>query len=210
MRHPHRTRRAWVLLHAALLALTTAGCTSTRVTRVARFEPAGGAGAVHRPAPKSAAYKVKYASARGDGLHTVGGTKRIVGRGELLGFATSPDGKIVAVAGDEQLPLDNLPPGARYCVWTFKEKRPTQFSRELSKATATAASAAVVGVAVVGAASLGLLNATEEEEEEDDAAEEGDAGEQVRREGPRRPRGYRWVGADGKPPGGAPSGKGKR
>lgn len=206
MRHPHRTRRAWTLLHAALLALTTAGCTSTRVTRVARFEPAGDAGAVHYPAPQSAAYKVKYASARGEGLRAVGGTKRIVGRGEPLGFATSPDGKVVAVAGDEQLPLDKLPPGARYCVWTFKEKRPTQFSRELGKVTATAASAAVFGAAVVGVASLGVLNAAPEE----DAAEEGEAGEQVRRERRRRPRGYRWVGAVEEPQGVAPSGKGKR
>src|SRR4051812_18467235 len=111
-----RTRAlAWPLF-AALIA-SAGGCTSTKLTRVARYEPGRTPAEVRLPAPVSAAYRVKYADASGDGLRTLGGTQRIVGRGDTLGFVRAADGTLVAVAGDERIPLDKLPESARYCVW---------------------------------------------------------------------------------------------
>jgi hypothetical protein len=145
---------ARVVFSALLVALGAGGCNTWKVTRVARFEPGQPARDVHRPAPQSAAYKVRYASASGDELRTVGGTKRIVGEGRTLGFTAAPDGTVIAVAGDEQIPLDRLPPSARFCVWTTKERRPTQFTREVGKAAGTVGGAALTGGAVVGVAAL--------------------------------------------------------
>jgi hypothetical protein len=119
-RRPSRTLAALSLL--ALLALLATGCTSTKTRRLARFNTAGPTAPVLRPAAESGVYKVKYAGPAGHDLHAVGGTGRIVGEGETIGFTTGPDGTVVAVAGDEQIPLDHVPPAARYCVWSFKEK----------------------------------------------------------------------------------------
>ena len=149
-----------------LLALCACGCMSTRVTRVARFEPNRPPAAVREAAPRSAAYKVKYAVASGSAVRTAGGTKRIVRRGDTLGFASSRDGTLVAVAGDEQIPLDGLPPTVRYCVWTAREERPTQFSREVGKAAVTAVVVPAAGALLIGSAYLDAQNDECEQEEE--------------------------------------------
>ena len=175
----------------ALLALLSGGCTSTHVTRAARFEPAQKTEAVRR-APQAGAYKVKYADVAGGGLRTVGGTQRIVGRGDPLGFTRSPEGKVVAIAGDEQIALDKLPPTARYCVWIAKEQRQTQFSREVGKAAATAGAGVVVG-ALAGVEILGALA----ESNNDDCDDSSDAGRNRHRRHQQQGKSYRWVGAEG-------------
>ena len=172
----------------AVAALTACGCVSTKTTRVARFEPAAAVDRVDRPAPKAAAYKVKFADESGEGLRTLGGTKRIVGRGERLVFATSPDGTVIAVAGDERIVLDRLPESVRYCVWTCSEKRRTQFSREVEKAASVAGAAALlVGLGVADVMIEAAL---------DKAIDTDDRDRDHRR---RRRRGCRWVGAEGAP-----------
>jgi hypothetical protein len=175
----------------AMLALLTGGCTSTHVTRAARFEPAQTAQAV-RGAPQAGAYKVKYADVSGGGLRTVGGTQRIVGRGDPLGFTRSPEGKVVAVAGDEQIALEKLPPTARYCVWIAKDQRQTQFSREVGKAAAIAGAGVVVG-ALAGVEVLGALA----ESDNDNCDDSSDAGRNRHRRHHEHGKSYRWVGADG-------------
>jgi hypothetical protein len=177
---------ARVVVPAVLVALCAGGCNSWKVTRLARFEPGRAAVRdVHRPAPQSAAYKVQYASASGKGLRTVGGTKRIVCEGQPLGFTEAPDGMVIAVAGEEQIPLDKLPVSARFCVWTTKERRPTQFAREVGKVAA----AALKGGVVVGIAALEIASDPPDRDDEE-CAERG------RRR--RLPKGYRWVGPEGK------------
>lgn len=185
------TRPGLTRLVAALLIvpLSAGGCTSTKTRRLARFDTGGDAPVV-RPAPESGVYKVKYAGPSGHDLHAVGGTGRILGEGDPIGFTTAGNGTIVAVAGGEQIPLDRLPPAARYCVWSFKEKRATQFTREVGKATDTVGQAAAVagGVALVGGLVVGhlYLDALADEMKRE-RCEDRD-----RRR--RKPRGYRWVG----------------
>jgi hypothetical protein len=176
-------------LAVVLLALSGGGCTSTHVTRAARFEPAAATQSVRR-APQSAAYKVKYADVTGGGLRTVGGTKRIVGQGDPLGFALADDGTVVAIAGAEQIPLDDLPPTARYCVWIAKEQRPTQFSREVGKATLTVGGGLLVG-ALAGAEVLGAMA-----DSDDDCDDASNAGRNRHHRHHRHGKSYRWVGAN--------------
>jgi hypothetical protein len=185
-----RARFALFVVPAVLVALCAGGCNSWKVTRLARFEPGRAAVRdVHRPAPRSAAYKVQYASASGDELRTLGGTRRIVGEGKTLGFTAAPDGTVVAVAGEEQIPLDKLPSSARFCVWTCKERRPTQFTREVGKAAGTVGGAALTGGAAVGIAALHI--ATHPPRRSDKECEERESRRGL-------PKGYRWVGPEGK------------
>ena len=141
--------RTVVMLSLAVLVTSAGGCMSTRVLRVAQFAPGGETARVEHLAPTSAAYHVKYADATGKGLQNVGGTKRIVARGERLGFVAADDGRIFAIAGEEQIALDRLPVSARYCVWTTSDKRPAQFNREVAKAVITGVTVTAVAVAVV-------------------------------------------------------------
>jgi hypothetical protein len=174
---------AGLVLPAVLFALCAGGCSSWKVMRVARFDPGRSAPNVQRPAPDSAAYQVKYAGPGGR-LHTLGGTKRIVARGEPLGFSAAPDGTIVALAGDDQIPLDNLPPSARYCVWTHKERRPTQFTREVGKASETTLLFVALGSLKVAEIYL------ESEFADDDDCDDSDRDRKTH----RRRRAPRWVG----------------
>ena len=191
MAHGHARPLSTLLAALLIPPLLTTGCMSTKTRRLARFDTGGGASPVIRPAPASGVYKVKYAGPTGRDLRALGGTGRIVGQGEPIGFTAAEDGTVVAVAGDEQIPLDRLPPGARYCVWSFKAKRPTQFTREVGKATDTVGQAAAFagGVALVGGLVVGhlYLDALTDEMER----ERCDDRDRRR----RKPRGYRWVGA---------------
>ena len=179
------------VLSVVLLALSDGGCTSTHVIRAVRFEPVQPGEAVRR-APQSGTYKVRYADVAGGGLRTVEGTGRIVGQGDPLGFALAEDGTVVAIAGAERIPLDDLPPTSRYCVWIAKEQRQTQFSREVGKATLTVGTGFLVG-ALAGAEVLGAMAASDGDDC-DDAS--GAGGKRHHRHG----RTYRWVGADGGQP----------
>jgi hypothetical protein len=185
MRHGHPVV---LLVPLVLLPLLAGGCMSTRTRRVARYDTGPSIFAVERPAPRTGEYKVKYARA-GHDLHAAGGTKRIVGAGDPLGFMTAEDGTVVAIAGDERIPLPHLPATARYCVWSFKERGPTQFTKEVGKATDAAATV----TAFAGATALiaGLVAADVYLDSLDDK-DDRECEEQDRRR--PTPRGYRWVG----------------
>src|SRR5439155_5780684 len=92
-----RNVQAGVLLSVAVILNSAGGCTSTRVLRVARFSPDGSNAQVLHLAPKSAAYRVKYADAGANRLRPLPSSTRIVGRGQPLGFVTADDGRILAV-----------------------------------------------------------------------------------------------------------------
>ena len=102
-----------------LLVASLAGCSRGRLAFLERFRPAHGA--AERQAPRSAVYKVKVArkGADADDLHTLGGSRRFLRRGEPIGFRTAPGGAVVAVAGSEAFPLRTLPRDLFY-VWAYK------------------------------------------------------------------------------------------
>jgi hypothetical protein len=185
------------------LPVIAGGCTSTKLTRVARYDPGRAPAGVVREAPASAAYRVKYADASGTGLRTLGGTRRIVGRGDTLGFVRGPGGTLVAVAGEERIPLDKLPASARYCVWIARREQPSQFTREVGKAVGTAAVATATGAAVAGLATGAVaLEIWEQKLERDACAEDQPRRPRYRRHH-RHGQRYQWVSPDpATPPGG--------
>ena len=192
-------RHACRLVVALLfLSLAAGGCMRTQTRRVARYDTGPRVFPVQRQAPETAEYKVKYAGAAGHELHAVGGTKRIVGEGDVLGFATEDDGTVVAIAGEERIPLRHLPASARYCVWSYKERGPTQFTKEVGKATDTVATV----TAVAGATALvaGLVVAEVYFDSLHDKDDDDDCDDRERRRRRNPPRGYRWVGPEQPPP----------
>jgi hypothetical protein len=158
--------------------------------RVARFDlgPVAAGDGVTRVAPATAVYKVKFADGA-DELRSHGGTRRVVRRGEPLGFATSPEGQVLAVAGAERIPLDRLPESARFCVWQHKVERPTQFTKEVGKAVGT--TGAVLGTAalVTGVVAVHVAAEVVEDAVSDDDDDDESEGRPNRRD---RDRGY-WI-----------------
>jgi hypothetical protein len=136
-----------VLVGICVVALAGSGCVN-RTTRVAEFSTAHATTDVREPVPFGALYRVSYAPGPRQRLHDVPGTARIVSRGEVIGFTRSPEGRIIAVAGEELIRLGGLPSSARYFVWTTTKRRPSQFSREVGKATVVVA--VVVALLAVG------------------------------------------------------------
>ena len=138
-----------------LLSLpATCGCTATRERSVARYEL--GAAAKVQQAPDSGIFKVKWASDAEGPFKTVTQTKRLVAKGEKVGFATDDGGRVIAVAGREWFPLDRLPKGARYCAWTYQVEKETKLSKGLRTAGKAIGDAALV---TGGAAALVALEA---------------------------------------------------
>jgi hypothetical protein len=165
----------WML---CVVLATGGGCVRTQVRRVARFAPSAPDEGIERRAPVSAVYRVMYAGGGRPGLHRLPGSGRIVARGEAIGFSRREDGRLVAVAGEERVPLDKLPPSARYCVWLAEVKRQTEFGKVVAKATNAAAKTATVA-AGVGAGAVGSYLENEEaadEQRREDGACAGERG----------------------------------
>jgi hypothetical protein len=150
----YRIRARPLALALVVLLLTACGCTATRERSVARYEL--GAAAKVQPAPDSGIFKVKWASDAKGPFQTVTQTKRLVARGEKVGFATDDGGRVIAVAGREWFPLDRLPNGARYCAWTYQVEKETKLGKGLKTAGKAIGDAALV---TGGAAALVALEA---------------------------------------------------
>src|SRR5215203_5097738 len=116
---------------AVLLACGAAGCMRADVTRVARYQP--GAAPLHKAAPEDSTYTVRYATVGQRKMRTVHGSARVVERGQPLGFRTAEDGTLLAVAGDEEFPLDAPADQVRKCIWYSRRKEPRQFVKEVGR-----------------------------------------------------------------------------
>jgi hypothetical protein len=124
------------------LSLIAGGCTHTSVKQVAPYQPGEPLRVSQTPAV--GIYKIKYASADDEELKTLHGSKRILGKGQPIGFERAEDGQVIAVAGYEKFPA-LLPPGARFCVWSTKTEKPSRFAQNMD-----ALGQAAVGTAIVG------------------------------------------------------------
>ena len=162
------TVRRSVALVAAASVLLTCGCGGRGWSTVAWFpvrphveargEPAP---VVKHLAPASGVYKVKFATqpnaADEDDFHTYGGARRVVRRGEVLGFSTDNDGRLYAIAGDETFPLRPRRGGHRapaYLVWAYRpEVRPVF---DLGESIVDAGRLAFAGLLVIGVVALWL------------------------------------------------------
>ena len=108
------------------------GCTSTKTVTVGPY--ASGDRPVIRHASETGFYKVQWLSADRREVRTCAGSKRLIVRGEPVGFDTGPNGQVTAIAGIEQFPLQDLPSDARYCQWQCTLRRETHFGMGLDSA----------------------------------------------------------------------------
>jgi hypothetical protein len=116
--------RPAVTLLIAVFLLT--GCARVRALWIAPYER--GADVTMRPAPETGVYKVKWSLERDGRSFGLDESSRIVRAGEPLGFGTDENGRVFALAGRYEMPLENLHPEARFCVWSCKLEEPTEFA----------------------------------------------------------------------------------
>jgi hypothetical protein len=144
-----------VVYVATVVGLVAGGCTQTRVAMVAKYQP-GTPSRVDR-APEVGVYKIKYAAGpAGEEMHTLHGSKRLLGKGQPVGFVPGEDGQIIAVAGEERFPA-MFPEGTRFCVWYTKSEEPSDFALGAGDAAHKLGVAAVIG-AVGAVVVLGALD----------------------------------------------------
>src|SRR4051794_35519536 len=106
MRLASTCRRIVSLMLAGSLAI---GCTTVHTDKVARFTPAVAdekLATIEIPG----VYKVRWRLESTKSLSPVHGTSRYLKVGDTVGFEQQADSSIVAIAGQERIPL---PPGPR-------------------------------------------------------------------------------------------------
>jgi hypothetical protein len=117
---------------------------------------------------------VKWASDAKGPFRTVNQSKRLVARGERVGFATDDSGRVIAVAGREWFPLDRLPKGARYCTWTYQVEKETNLGKGLRTAGKAMGDAALVTGAAAAVVALEAATAYAWDQADDDDAADHD------------------------------------
>lgn len=163
---PRVVRRILALLVAIAVAAAP-GCAGRRRATVAWFpvQPPSQdtPREVTQAAPESAVYKVKFATrpdAGPEDYHTYGGARRVVRRGEAVGFAHGPDGRVYAIAGDETFPLRPRTGCRRipaYLVWSYQpaEHHPDDLSA-IGRGLLDTGKVILIAAAVVGLVALWL------------------------------------------------------
>src|SRR5436305_2932589 len=126
------------------------GCTRIVSESVATFSP--GAMPTTQPVPTTAAYFISFVDEKGKKFGGVPGSERLLQAGEHAGFEIDESGSVIAIAAKEKFPID-VPPG-QTVVWLARYRKPTQFSKEVAKATVAASKTAAVGA---GLFARGLL-----------------------------------------------------
>jgi len=171
--------RPAVTLLIAVFFLT--GCTRVRALWIAPYQR--GADVTMRPAPETGVYKVKWSLERDGRSFGLDESSRIVRAGEPLGFGTDENGRVFALAGRYEMPLENLHPEARFCVWSCKLEEPTELARSVHALGGLEFDGGKFMEFVLEAALNSLID---DDEDEDEKKEEPiDRGERYRRESDR-------------------------
>jgi hypothetical protein len=158
--------RTCVALCVSAGLILSCGCAGRHWNVVGWFpvKPAERAGEkleVRNVAPASGVYKVKFATrvdADEDDFHTYGGARRVLHRGDHVGFARDESGKVYAIAGAETFPLPERKHPRRtpnFLVWAYHSPEPVKSG--LAETLDGIGQALVVTAVVVGVASLVLL-----------------------------------------------------
>jgi hypothetical protein len=134
------------------LSIAGGGCMSTHVDRLARHDlsplPSTTTSVVREPG----VYTVKWVKGD-DASGAIGGTERLLRPGDRVGFTTTGQGELIAIAGEETFPVTSpLPDGTRRVVWYTRREEPSDLTLATGRVLNGAGTAAVVG-----AAGLGLL-----------------------------------------------------
>jgi hypothetical protein len=153
------TSRAMVFL---LIAIFLPGCVKVVQHRIANYSP--GAPATTQPVPETAVYAVKVLNSKGKKIYGIDGSQNFLKQGDHVGFSTNDSGTVYAFAVNNSFPVE-VPPG-HSIVWSSFSRRPTQFSKEVAKATV--GTGKVIGLGIVGVAK-GVIENTPDDEDDPDA-----------------------------------------
>lgn len=146
--------RAQSMIAGMLIAslVLAPGCAHKYVAKVAVCDPRDEQRHVE-PAPRTGMYKVQLIDEHGHYLVApLYAADRWVRKGDPLGFEQTEDGKLLAVAGPQQVELAALPPSAAHVMWYHKSKQPTQFAKSASKVGNATAQAVLYTAAGIGLA----------------------------------------------------------
>jgi hypothetical protein len=99
-------------------------------------------------------YKVKYVSTTSSKGRSAVDSSRMLREGDRLGFRKSEDGRIIAVAGEEEFELHDLPVNVSRFCWYHRATEPSQFAKNVAGALDAAA---VVGQGAAFAAGAGAV-----------------------------------------------------
>jgi hypothetical protein len=104
-------------------------------------------------------YKVQLIDEQGHYLKSpLYAVDRWVKKGAPLGFERDDEGKLIGVAGPQQVQLAALPPDAAHVMWYHKSKQPTQFTKSAGKAAnATGQAIQYIAAGVGLAAGIGAV-----------------------------------------------------
>jgi hypothetical protein len=136
-------------LSLAMTLSGVGGCMRTDVAKVAMHSADDQSTIVER-APASGVYHVQLLDQK-TYLHAPPfEADRYFIRGDPIGFRRDADGTLIGIAGEDEIKYPPLPQNATEVMWYRKMKRPTQFGREMQKATVNAADIAAAAVITTG------------------------------------------------------------
>lgn len=137
-------RKSPVVVGMLVVSLALGGCSQTVIHRAAPYET--GAKAVAEPAPATGLYKVKIALPSGQ-TRNERGSIRYIEQGQTVGFTTTEQGTVQALAGDEVVAVD-APPGSRL-VWYMRYQQPSKLAEDCRQALRTTGQVVLLCAVVV-------------------------------------------------------------
>lgn len=149
------------LLSAIAVLAFAVGCAQTGGHKYTKFHPSDDPAVA--AAPRSGEYFVAFRPARGSkDLAILPYTSRQIDKGDYLGFRMK-DGRVLAIADNEEFALDVAPEMLMYCCWYRPTYRASPFNEE-SVGNFSDGVGRVLGVAAL----LGLAVASEALDHDDD------------------------------------------
>jgi hypothetical protein len=150
------------LLAFISIALLICGCTKKVQHRVANYYP--GVAPMTQPVPKTAVYSIRFLDEKGKKTGGIPNSHRLIQAGDHAGFDIDENEGVIAIVGNTSFPI-SIPPGYS-AVWSATYHKPTQFSKEVSKAA--------VGVGkmtgyIAGGIVEGFLDQADEDDDEMDS-----------------------------------------
>ncbi len=181
----------------AVLLVTSTGCVTTRAARLARHDLSQPPSTTTSTVRETGVYQVKWVQNKSHS-GPIAGTERILKRGDTVGFTTTDDGGLLALAGDEQIAIEPpIPDGSRRLIWYARHEVPSDLTVGTGRVLAGVVTGAAVGALVVGAVAVDAALGEEEDDDDDDVPIYSlDVERQERREAAKRQR--RLYRVDGK------------
>lgn len=154
-------RGAFLSVSISILLMSSVGCTKLEIAQLGHYRV--GEPSLLGIIPKTGIWDIRWATHPGAPLRTLDGTQTLLVQGEKAGFEADPEAGVIGVGGERRLNLERLPAQAQVLVWYHREKRETQFGREVDKAMAFTGEAAKIAAAAALVGGMTYLALQEEQ-----------------------------------------------